>query len=175
MNIDQFFDKYFDGDKQKVEVIEIDDDLVIVGKEQYKRIEPIIGLISFINPSHKLILKKVNLIGVEIINPTINLEFNQYYAINQLDISKIKVRCVYFVNCRLIPPNFTITFDNIIVDNSELMGPMNIKSKSITFLKNVGIFGTVNISGDFRAFYPIKISNIDTDTNFLKGCLNIVS
>lgn len=176
MNIDLFFSKFFDGDNQKSEVIELDDDLVIVGTNQFMRIQPFLGLISFINPNHRLILKRMDLSKVEINNPAINLELNTFISINRLNISKVKVRCLIFVNCNLMPPDFTITYDNIVINNSELLGLMNFKANTITFINNVIVRGTINISSScFRAFCPIQIFDVDTETCFIKGCLNITS
>jgi len=173
MNTEQFFEKFFEGDRCKYETFELDDNLIIEKKDQFEQIQPFIGLISFINPSHRIIFKKVNLVGVEIDNPAIGLEFNNYLSISQLDISKINVKCVYFVNCKLLPPDFTITFNNIVIDNTELLGVMNIKTNSITFLNNNSIFGSVIISGNVIILNPIKISDIHTQRENIEGKLII--
>lgn len=174
MFVDQFFSKFFVGDCQKFDILRIDEDLIIEGTSQFKRIEPFINFISFSDPTNHLILKTVNLKNLKIDNPSIILEFNNYISINYLDISNINVRSVFFVNCKLLPPDFVISFDNIVFDNSELIGTMSIKTKSITFLNNIIIQGKVKISSPIvNILYPIQILN--DNKNYCSGGLFISS
>jgi len=176
MFVDQFFSNFFEGDCQKVDVLRIvDDNLIIEGTNQFKRIEPFINLISFSNPAvNRLILKKVNLKDVKINNPYIILEFNNYISIKYLDISNINVLSVYFVNCILLPPDFIISLNNIVFDNSELMGTICIESKTVIFLNNIIINGKVKITSPLVSFFcPIQI--INDDKNNSSGGLYISS
>ena len=58
MNCEKFFYNFFEGDSLKVEVIELSEDLIIIGIEEYRRISPFLNSILLLILIIKSSLKK---------------------------------------------------------------------------------------------------------------------
>ena len=167
MNCEKFFFNFFEGDCLNVEVIELNEDLIITGIEEYRRINPFLNSISFINPNNKIIFKKIPLDKIEINNPSIIIEFNEYLSISKLkeNFPNINVRSLHFNNCKLLPPDYIINFPNIVIENSELFGPMIFQSNIISFIGEIKISGSIHIIGNLQIMGQILVKYSNDNVN----------
>lgn len=145
ITIDEFFVSFFNYDiclnkfYPKISFFELSDNLVVNDREEFNRLLPFISNISFINPSNRLILRRIPLSEIKINNPSIIVEFNDYHTISKLNVEDINVRGICFNQCIIQEIDLTVIYNNIIIEKSRLRG--------ITFIShnlNIGINVIVN-------------------------------